>query len=406
MGLESNFEAKVFKSGGTYYTEIDGTMSFGSPSASQVINHAINALSALNGGVVTLDRDTFSTTESIELKSDVMLRGQGNATRISYSGTGWAIHNPNKATASVSGVGIRDMRVLAASGNGIDFESVEQSRIDGKVEIYGNTGAGGITANSVGLHLGQSAGSESSWWNVIDVVLIHNFHTNVKADANTNRCYLRVQRSRGAGDYGVNIDASDGLILDLMDVQDGDIAYVRINGHEVHGYIYLEGSTNPSTAGLFIDSSASEYDLFVEIYDVGGGTGISDSADNGQIHFRNNTIGERFVMSYSFDVAANQTDKMVAEIPANFLRRANLTIESIAIRIENAPGAGETVTGKADGGGTAITATISGASDVEATDSTSQAYAVNSNPLKVYYSSSSSAATGRGTITLNAYYNA
>lgn len=184
---------------------------------------AIQAAIDSSAKSVHLPSGTYKVTTSLNLKGGLQLWGDGAGTVIEYTGTAYALHNTDKASAAISNVVIEDLIVSTSTGGGIDFEGVYESLIKGNVSIKGH--ATTPVAGKYGLHTGHSVGATASYWNKINLNKMQGFTHCWYASPNSNSIEFKVQRFKTpitvacvyvAPPNGVNV--SSGIDITILDV--------------------------------------------------------------------------------------------------------------------------------------------------------------------------------------------
>ena len=185
------------------------------------IQAAINASNA-----VYFPAGTYAIASSINLKTNLILQGDGDATVLEYTGTGYAIHYADKTTDSVNNVVIKDLTVSTSTGSGIDFEAVYESQICGNVSIIGHSTT--PVAGKYGLHTGHAnvaVSLQPSYWNKFLINKMQGFTHCWYADPNSNGIEFIIQRFKTpittacvyiAPPDGVHV--SSGIDLKILDV--------------------------------------------------------------------------------------------------------------------------------------------------------------------------------------------
>jgi len=288
----------VFTDGSYFYAKncSTGQIEFSGEDAATVIQDAVDRAPSYG---------TVKVTGSISYDTTLQLKDYLTFTfeYLYYTGTGYAIENPNKATSSIQAVNIIG-NTLSTADSGIDFNGVQKSTININ-RILGND-----TVGSIGLRLGHGGTGIPSWWNTVYINEIRNFDTNVKTIDGANAIRLEIMRSRDAITYGINLDEGKQITGFIGDANAGGTAYVRVNT-EFWGYVRTEGAGNPSVARLHIDAGATDYyiiyksysagnnlqvDSFdgVLIYDSGGWTQLRGGENRGALGFRVYAPSHRF----------------------------------------------------------------------------------------------------------------
>jgi hypothetical protein len=210
------------------------------------------AISASNN--VFFPAGTYKISTSINLKSDLILAGEGDATVIEYTGTGYAIHYPNKTTSSVNNVCIRDLTVSTSTGSGVDFEAVYESEISGNTSIIGHPTT--PVAGKYGLHTGHAdvlVSLQPSYWNKFDLNKMQGFTHCWYADPNSNSIWFSVRRFKApitqycvyvAPPSGVYV--SSGIDITILDVGNIDAPdTVFFDGRNLRMWMrHEDGSSN------------------------------------------------------------------------------------------------------------------------------------------------------------------
>lgn len=263
----------------------------------------------------------YRVANTLNLISETMITGTGRGCQVHYVGTGFCFENPNKGTSTsdevVSHVYLDNFE-LFSDANGIDLHHVQFSRIGPRMRVEGNST---IPAGSIGISIGGSPTSVSSWWNRVEPFVVRHFETGVKGVTGANRILIKIDRLWDQNGFCVDLDDCSGVQLELLDVNPeagSGSTGVRINGDSVTGYIQNEGTGNDPA--LHLDSGATNYDLVWRNH--GATTALQrDSIDgvlqrlrtpNGEISVR-----ERLVASYEA-VAQFYDDFLRASLGANW----------------------------------------------------------------------------------------
>jgi len=186
------------------------------------IQAAIDAASFTGAGIYIPAGD-WLINNSIDLKDNTFIYGDGYSTKLIYSGNSYAMHNPNKLTVPVSRVLGENFAVFSANGNGLDTEGIFEFTFE-KIYLIGNTSSVGI--GTIGVHTGWSAGSsgQPSWWGSIHIIELRGFDTGWLGNPNSNSLKVTINRIRQpmavpvylAPPSGVNV--SSGIDITILDI--------------------------------------------------------------------------------------------------------------------------------------------------------------------------------------------
>jgi hypothetical protein len=163
------------------------------------------------------------------------------------------------------------------------------------------------------------------------------------------------------------------------------------------GKTFIDGlGINGCDVGINIEAGAVDTTISSGTYCVNVDTTIIDAG-------LRTVIGEANKVLLSFDVAANQTNKQILYINAGMgLQNVgpNTTIKNIAVSLENAPGAGESLSVTLTDGTTTMTVPF-GAADIYGHDAVnSYVWTIASKALLLRYTSSVGCATGKMSVLI------
>ena len=176
-------------------------------------------------------------------------RGRGEFT-FEYTGTGYALENPNKLTGFIDKLDFAGFNILATTAaGGLDLEGVASS-VFKRFNIRGNTTT--PVAGSFCIHTGWSdaAGDsdQPSYWNTIEAIELRGFAEIWRADPNSNAIKFTVQRLRAPiADIAINIAApvgvnvTSGIDLTVLDLGNTDAATaIFCDGRNVRAFMRHE----------------------------------------------------------------------------------------------------------------------------------------------------------------------
>jgi hypothetical protein len=186
------------------------------------IQSAINATS-FTGARLYIPAGDWLINNSIELKDNTFIYGDGYATKLIYSGNGYAMHNPNKLTTTASRVCGENFAIFSANGNGLDTEGLFEFTFEA-IYLIGNTSS--VGSGTIGVHTGWSAGSsgQPSWWGSLHIIELRGFDTGWLGNPNSNALKVTINRIRQpmavpvylAPPSGVNV--SSGIDITILDI--------------------------------------------------------------------------------------------------------------------------------------------------------------------------------------------
>ncbi|MGB1304006.1 hypothetical protein [Pseudoalteromonas marina] len=184
---------------------------------------------------------------TLDLLDGQWFRGRGDFT-FEYTGSGYAIENPNKLTGFIDKLDFAGFDILCVNAiGGLDLEGVSSSKFH-IGSIRGNTTT--PVAGSYAVHTGWSAGStgEPSYWLDLSFIELRGFDEIWRADPNSNGIRFLVQRIRTpVTTVGINIAApsggnvSSGIDFTVLDIGNTPApTAIFCDGRNVRGFMRHE----------------------------------------------------------------------------------------------------------------------------------------------------------------------
>jgi hypothetical protein len=251
----------------------DSIIPYGAQNAEDKINEAIQIVSGFGGGTVQLSEGTFNTTGTIEMATNVNLRGLGKKTLIQYHTASGTSNYPIIQCANADNITISD---LSIDGGGTTMlEAAPDANITGFEGIYITDGTFNIVKNcwierclNNGVLIYSTAGTstltDSYGHRVEGCYLGNNRGAGIHLEANGgifssnqidhNLYGIIMQSSSTTGGFGASINVVSNNSI-RQNLRDG-IIITAIGGagnnsqNQIFGNIISNSGRNPGAGGV------------------------------------------------------------------------------------------------------------------------------------------------------------